>query len=49
MIINTKDTMKFVGTCTTATSITLAPQESVELVCYNNEDKKELLVIGKSL
>lgn len=40
---------KFIGSGTEATSITLNPQESIELVCYNNGSNKELLVIGKSL
>ena len=40
---------KFIGSCNEATTITLNPQESVELVCYNNDTNKELLVIGKSL
>lgn len=40
---------KFIGSCTESTTITLNPQESVELVCYNNDTNKELLVIGKSL
>ena len=41
----------FVGSGTTASEIVLAPQESIELICYNNEtdDRKELIVIGKSL
>lgn len=40
---------KFIGSCNEAITITLNPQESVELVCYNNDTNKELLVIGKSL
>jgi hypothetical protein len=40
-----------VGSGTTASEIALVPQESIELICYNNEtdDRKELIVIGKSL
>lgn len=48
MIINGGE-FKLVGSRKEAESITLEPQESVELVCYNNADSKELLVIGKSL
>ena len=40
---------KFIGSCTEATIIELNPQEQIELVCYNNGENKELLVIGKSL
>lgn len=40
---------KFIGSCTESTTITLNPQESIELVCYNNGNNKELIVIGKSL
>ena len=41
--------MSLVGSCTQTNSIALQPQESVELVCYNNGNEKQLLVIGKSL
>ena len=40
---------KFVGSNTEAQTITLAPQEQIELVCYNNANNKELIVIGKSI
>lgn len=40
---------KFVGSNTEASIITLAPQEQIEIVCYNNANNKELIVIGKSL
>jgi hypothetical protein len=49
MIIKTNDTMPFVGSCTSGIQVTLAPQESVELVCYNNGKNKELIVIGKEI
>ena len=49
MNISTKSSMPFVGSCTSKTSLTLLPQESVELVCYNNGNEKQLLVIGKVL
>lgn len=39
----------FVGSNTTSTTIELGQQESIELVCYNNGNSKELLVIGKAL
>lgn len=50
MIINGNG-FTFIGSCKTATTLTLAPQETVELVCYNNEtnNQKELIVIGKEL
>ena len=40
---------KFVGSNTEAQTITLAPQEQIEVVCYNNANNKELIVIGKSI
>jgi hypothetical protein len=40
---------KFVGSNTEASTITLAPQEQIEVVCYNNANNKELIVIGKSI
>ena len=39
----------FAGSGVTTTTLKLAPQETVELVCYNNGNSKELLVIGKAL
>ena len=39
----------FAGSGVTTTTLELAPQETVELVCYNNGNSKELLVIGKAL
>jgi hypothetical protein len=41
--------MPFVGSDTTATTLELYSQESVEIVCYNNGKNKQLLVIGKAL
>lgn len=42
--------LKFVGSNTSKTAITLNPQETVELVCYTlNGGEKVLLVIGKEL
>jgi hypothetical protein len=49
MIINTPNSMQFVGSCTTTTSITLLPQESIEIVCYNNGNEKQLIVLGKDI
>jgi hypothetical protein len=49
MTISTNDTMPFVASCTTATSVTIAPQESIELVCHNNGKDKELILIGKDI
>ena len=49
MIIKTNDTMPFVGSCTSGIQVTLAPQESIEFVCYNNGKNKELIVIGKEI
>lgn len=49
MIINAGSKFKFVGSCTESTEITLNPQETIELICYNNDDNKELIVIGKEL
>ena len=43
------NTFEFVGSCTTATEIVLAPQESVELVCYKEENVNKFLVLGKAL
>ena len=48
MIIN-GGKYKLIGSCKEATKIELEPQEQIELVCYNNDTNKELLVIGKSL
>ena len=39
----------FKGSNTTKTSITLNPQETVELVCYNLNNNKYFLVIGKDI
>lgn len=41
----------FIGSCKSATTIELDPQECVELVCCKNSDggDKQLLVIGKAL
>ena len=47
--LKTGSNFKFVGSNTEATEFTLSPQETVELVCYNNGKDKELIVIGKSL
>ena len=43
------DQMPFVGSDTTATTLELNSQESVEIVCYNSGKNKQLLVIGKAL
>lgn len=44
------NTFTFVGSCSTADTIILAPQETVELICYNtDDDKKQFIVIGKVL
>lgn len=47
--INSGDDFTLVASCTKAKSIELLPQEQIELVCYNNGNSKELLVIGKAL
>lgn len=49
MTINSSTSMPLVASCTSATSVVLAPQESVELVCHKNGDDKELILIGKEL
>ena len=49
MVITTSSGITFTGSNTTATSITLAPQETIELVCYKDGDARTLLVIGKAL
>ena len=49
MIINTSENIPFSGSCHHATTVHLDPQESIELVCYNNGNQKELLIIGKQL
>jgi hypothetical protein len=49
MTISTNDTMPFVGSCTSVTSVIIAPQESIELVCHNNGKDKELILIGKDI
>ena len=49
MTINSSTSMPLVASCTTATSVVLAPQETVELVCHNNGKDKELILIGKEL
>lgn len=49
MTINSNTSMPLVASCTSATSVVLAPQESVELVCHNNGKDKELILIGKEL
>jgi hypothetical protein len=41
--------VKFVGSTTTKTSITLLPQETVELVCHTINNEHVLLVIGKDI
>lgn len=43
------DQMPFVGSDTTATTLELNSQESVEIVCYNSGKNKQLLVIGKAI
>lgn len=48
-VILNAGTFKFVGSCVEVNNITLEPQESVELICYNADDQKKLIVVGKSL
>lgn len=48
MIINAGD-FTLLGSGKTAKSITIVPNETVELVCYNNDGVQSLLVIGKPL
>ena len=40
---------KFIGSNTEKTTLTLLPQETVELVCYTKNDKQVLIVIGKDI
>lgn len=49
ILIKTGEGLIFSGSNIYAHSIELEPQETVELVCYNNDNSKELLVIGKVL
>jgi hypothetical protein len=49
MTLKTISDMKFTASGITLTEITLNPQESIELVCFNNDKTKQLLVIGKEL
>lgn len=49
MILNAGSDYKFVGSNTTATSISVNPQETVELICYKIDNEKVYLVIGKEL
>lgn len=49
MTINSSTSMPFVASCTSVTSVVLAPQESIELVCHNNGKDKELILIGKDI
>jgi hypothetical protein len=49
MAINSSTSMPFVASCTSVTSVVLAPQESIELVCHNNGKDKELILIGKDI
>ena len=49
ILIKTGEGLIFSGSNIYAHSIELEPQESIELVCYNNGNSKELLVIGKVL
>jgi hypothetical protein len=44
MIVSTVNA-NIVGSCTNATEIVIKPQESIELICYNNE----FILIGKCL
>lgn len=49
MILNAGSDYKFVGSNTTATSLSINPQETVELICYKIDNEKVYLVIGKEL
>lgn len=49
MIITATNSISLLGSNKEVQSITLAPQESVELVCYKEGDLRSLLVIGKAL
>ena len=48
MIINTINAM-IVGSCTDTNEIILKPQESIELISFNNNGICEFILIGKSL
>ena len=48
MIISTVNA-KIIGSCTEATEIVIKPQESIELICYNNNESHEFILIGKCL
>ena len=49
VIIKSPSSMPLTASGKTAQEIELLPQESVELVCYNNGDIKQLIVMGKPL
>ena len=48
MKLTTKKQM-FVGSGKSVKEITVNPQETIELVCYNKDGEQQLLVIGKTL
>lgn len=49
MIITATNSISLLGSNKSVQSITLAPQETIELVCYKEGDLRSLLVIGKAL
>lgn len=49
MIITATNSISLLGSNNSVQSITLAPQETIELVCYKEGDLRALLVIGKAL
>ena len=49
VVILNGGTFRFIGSCNEVDTIILDPQETVELICYNADDQKKLIVVGKSL